>query len=347
MAKPDSLFLDKILSKAIDKVKEEFDGTEEEFNKKIDSILPKIVNDLLKNAGEEIINICFEDISLKHKAYKKVHGRIRKRFKDSLELLDVFIELNSHIGQYFYLDYFEAFDTEEDNQKLETLIRIHVRGCQILEEINVLIKNGFADGAMARWRSLHELSATFLFLYNSNYEVIQMYNDYEIIESWKKAKEFNEYTINLGWEPIPEEEILELENLRKAVIEKYGKEFSSSYGWTMNVLPKGRRNIREIEKHVGLTELRAIYTWASENVHSGISGNIKRLGLPVEHEDEFLSGPSEVGLTDPVKFATYSLYEMTHTLLQMDPTILNSAYSIVLEQLQNTLVESFSKTEKK
>ena len=37
------------------------------------------------------------------------------------------------------------------------LIRL-VRACQVTDEIICLLENGFADGAMARWRTLHEIA---------------------------------------------------------------------------------------------------------------------------------------------------------------------------------------------
>ena len=40
----------------------------------------------------------------------------------------------------------------------KVLLRMHVRACQITSEIIVLLENGFADGAMARWRTLHEVT---------------------------------------------------------------------------------------------------------------------------------------------------------------------------------------------
>lgn len=40
----------------------------------------------------------------------------------------------------------------------DTLVRLHARACQVLLEIIVLMEDGLADGAMARWRTLHELT---------------------------------------------------------------------------------------------------------------------------------------------------------------------------------------------
>src|SRR5206468_2797969 len=44
------------------------------------------------------------------------------------------------------------------NRVLRSLmVRLHARACQITAEIITLMENGFADGAMARWRTLYEV----------------------------------------------------------------------------------------------------------------------------------------------------------------------------------------------
>ena len=53
----------------------------------------------------------------------------------------------------------ESENSKEDNKlKLhDILIRLQARACQVADEIICLLENGFADGAMARWRTLHEI----------------------------------------------------------------------------------------------------------------------------------------------------------------------------------------------
>jgi hypothetical protein len=46
----------------------------------------------------------------------------------------------------------------KNRESRKLLIRLLVRGCQVTDEILCLLENGFADGAMARWRTLHEIT---------------------------------------------------------------------------------------------------------------------------------------------------------------------------------------------
>ena len=57
----------------------------------------------------------------------------------------------------------ESFGKNND-QVFFVLWRLHARSCQITMEILALLKSGFADGAHARWRTLHEIAVTALFI---------------------------------------------------------------------------------------------------------------------------------------------------------------------------------------
>lgn len=63
------------------------------------------------------------------------------------------------------------------------LLRLHVRGCQVGREILTLISNGFADGAMARWRTLHEISVVAQVLADGGEPIAERYLEYEAVEA--------------------------------------------------------------------------------------------------------------------------------------------------------------------
>lgn len=64
-------------------------------------------------------------------------------------------------GAEYYRDFVNGLDEEERKAKIwehTAMIHIHGRALQQYLEIITLMKNGFADGAYARWRSMYELS---------------------------------------------------------------------------------------------------------------------------------------------------------------------------------------------
>ena len=63
-----------------------------------------------------------------------------------------------------YTEYVNEVYSQEISQLFHALRYIHGRALQIYLEITCLNKNGFADGAYARWRSLYELSIMSAFI---------------------------------------------------------------------------------------------------------------------------------------------------------------------------------------
>ena len=172
-----------------------------------------------------------------------------------------------------------------------------------------------------------------------------MYNDYEIIEKYKKAREYKACENSLDLEPLENDDWEELSKKRNEIIEKYGKDFSESYGWTINDLPKGKRNFRELEKHVGAEKLRVIYSWANESVHAGVSGIKNKLSLREEESYHFLTGSNDYGFLDPVQYTSNSLCLMSEVLLGMEDSILHKIFYELLFYFQNEIVMEFSKVE--
>jgi hypothetical protein len=75
----------------------------------------------------------------------------------------------------------------------EVLIRLHARACQIASEVHVLLSAGYADGAMARCRTLHEIAVVGFFVQEHGEETAARYLAHDVIESWRAAVDFNKH----------------------------------------------------------------------------------------------------------------------------------------------------------
>jgi hypothetical protein len=335
--------IEKSIQAQIKKQRAEFAGSDEEFQVLIKDRLPKALKEMTKGIMKETFDYFTSNKTDLKKQERKIKKSIKIKYETAIRWFEAFNELNAKISSSTYNKLYNVLKTKDDDLKLDILSSIHVRACQIANEILVLISNGYADGAHARWRSLHELCVVFLILFDNDYETLEMYVNYEAIESWRKARDYRENYEELNQEPLDEKDWEEIVSLKESMIEKYGKEFSESYGWTMKILPRGRRNFKELEKKVDLDYMRVVYTWASENVHAGASGLNDRLGLREEEQDCFLAGPSDYGFLDPVQYTSISMMEMSLTFLEMEDSIMNSIYSELLKFFQEKLVEEFDK----
>ena len=114
---------------------------------------------------------------------------------------------------------------------IDTLIRLHARGCLVLAEITCLLEGGFASAAMSRWRTLHEICVVGAFLAHHGESVAERYRLHEGIESHKAAAEYRRHSETLGFDPIEDSDFQALEKHRGELCAKYGKPFKESYGW--------------------------------------------------------------------------------------------------------------------
>jgi len=116
--------------------------------------------------SKEMSDIRFEQ-RVHLKAFRQ---RLWRRWGRGLKLLSVVGQLAAETGAEVT---FVAQSTGKAGPMLTALASIHARGCQVFQEIIVLLRHGFAEGADARWRTLHELSVTALFIAQKGETVAQ------------------------------------------------------------------------------------------------------------------------------------------------------------------------------
>ena len=196
----------------------------------------------------------------------------------------------------------------------EILVSIHAKAVLIAKEILTLLKNGFPDGAQARWRTLHELAVTSSFIADRDGDVAKRYVDHEAVEVYKAALQYNEYYAKLHTQKISPEEMENMEQDYIRLLDKYGQSYKYDYGWAAKELGLKKPTFRDIEAVVQLDHHRPYYKVASANVHANPVGVFNRLGLLPE-EDVILSGPSNVGLTEPAQSTVLSLNIITMSVM--------------------------------
>ena len=65
-----------------------------------------------------------------------------------------------------------------------------------------MMEGGFASGAMARWRTLHEVAVIAFFLRQHGQGAAERYLLHEAIESHKATSQYQQYCTQLGREPL-------------------------------------------------------------------------------------------------------------------------------------------------
>ena len=274
---------------------------------------------------------------------KGFENRLAKRWKYPLERLDLSIAVNLDAGNEFN-QRFRDDAVASGDAVFEALTRMHAKGCQVSGEVLALLRSGYADGAHARWRSLHEMAVVASFIKEQGQELAERYLLHETIQQYKLAGQYQKYFSRLGHEPPSKENFDQLKVQRDELIIRFGKSFSEEYGWASSAIGIDRPKMSDIEEHVLLDHMRPFYRMASDNVHPNSHGAYFRLGLhSSQQESVLLAGPSNFGLADPGHSTAISLMQLTTTLLATKSLLDCVATMRVLLELADEVGEAFLK----
>lgn len=269
--------------------------------------------------------------------------RLRSHWGKGLDLLDILIGTSLEAGMSFNHDYRPEASAQHD-LVFEALTRLHARGSQIAREIHVLLSHGLADGAHARWRTLHEVAVVASFVKEHGNDVAERYLLHSWIETYTAALEYQRHCIVLGLQPLTDDELDHLRQQRQRLLSKFGDTFKYDYGWATSVLGDRRLTFSDIEQNSSLEHLRPFVKLAHSNVHASAKGASHRLGL-YPSAQMLLAGPSVFGLGDPGRNTAYSTMLLTTTLLLLRPTIEHIAHVNAMRTLHQEIHDAFYEAE--
>lgn len=268
--------------------------------------------------------------------------RLYETWSSAIGLLEVLICISLEAGSEFNQQ-FRPEAARKGDAVFEVLTRSHARACQVAFEILTLLKAGFADGALARWRTLHEIAVTAMFVAAHDNQLAERFLDHAAITNYREAKEYQNHCHARVYDPLSDEEWSALEARKAELLHRYGKGFASDYGWASEVLGEGRPTFKDIEKNVELEHLRPFYKLANINVHAGSKGLSFRLGLPEGHDDVLVAGPSSYGLADPGQNTAISMNQIITTLLLTKPNLDRLAFLSATQVLVSQIMDGFIK----
>ena len=307
------------------------------------SNLPKLISELT----DIYVDACNRDFADKIKPIRKqrheFESRLYKKWKEPLDLLEYFLTLAMDLGSEFNQDYRPTAVKHKDHV-FEALTRLHARSSQVSFEILALLKSGFADGAHARWRTLHEIAVIALFLSEYGEDVANRYLCYEFIDSYKAAQVYQKNCARLGYEPLSEAEMINFEETYQKVQKQFGRSFCKENGWAATIVNNNKIKFSDIEEKVGLQHMRSYYKLASNNVHANPKAVFYSLGLS-HLKDILLAGPSNTGLADPANGTVLSICQITTSLLLHETNLDRLVASKALLRLSDDIQRVFTETQ--
>jgi hypothetical protein len=270
--------------------------------------------------------------------------RLFRTWRRPLDMLESLVELAHETGDAFAGEHLPTAVHDRD-VLLQVVVQMHARACQIAGEVLVLLRSGFADGAHARWRTMHELAVTASFLKEQGVEAARMYVRHRTVEAYRAALQYQVSCRHLHFPRIPAAQMKRQQSAYDALRAEMGKDFCTPYGWAGQILGKPRPSFADIEAKAELDHLRPFYKMASYNVHATPQRIWFSLGYP--DRDELPAGPSNLGLTDPAQCTGFTLAVITATLVAIKPSFLGLAACLVLQRLAAETSRAFLSVQRK
>lgn len=269
----------------------------------IDEISPSIVESLLRNVDK--------DVKDQKRSADKFNRHLWETWGEPFTLLRLMIDLAHRAGENAIA--LSNMEDEEISDTKEVILRLQARGVQVAREIMTLMESGFADGATARWRTLHEIAIISSFISDREEECATRYIDHDIVSRYKYASAYQEFCKKYGYDPIPDEEYADIEQAYYECRREYDEDFVKDYGWAAPFLRKKRCTFRDIVESAPTNNLQLYYKYACEAVHAGPRGIFEKVGLM--NEDIILFNASDYGFADVGRNTALTLTLLTSQLL--------------------------------
>lgn len=120
---------------------------------------------LIKTESDVLAGAILGELTIRWKRQAAREERVRRGFRARLSdrwqrpleglamMLTITREFSEMVGGRL-----ETERTRSNKHLVTVLTRLHARACQVAAEVLALLREGFADGAMGRWRTLHEIA---------------------------------------------------------------------------------------------------------------------------------------------------------------------------------------------
>ena len=285
--------------------------------------IPQMIEQLLQAEKErnyeKIKHAMIAQLEQEKNERKEYEDRLYSRWKNALDLFETILLLGLNAGSE-YNQQIRPYAAKQNDFVFEVLTRIHGRSCMTASAILTLLKSGHASDALARARTLHELRVIATFIKEGGDDLAEMYLGYEVVESLKIMRQYEQYQTRLGLEPLELGAVKKLEH----AVERYYTKFmpnlhkhvlKGDYGWAAIYLNNTRPTFKDIEEKVGLAHWRPYFKFASHPTHAGVKGIKFDIGFNLGDQNVLFAGPSNAGLVDPASISLIAFSATTALLL--------------------------------
>ncbi|WP_080845624.1 DUF5677 domain-containing protein [Cytobacillus gottheilii] len=320
----------------------ELSGNRDELDVLLEG-LPHIMDRVINESADLLYNSIMEGINEidehEEKLINYYQENVTKDWKEALKLLKAIIRISEEASEEILNELKRGEYEDQNNLIYFVLFKIHSRSISISKEINLLLSNGYADGALARWRSLHESAIVFILLTSNfnnkdfTYNIIERYIDYSAIEVAKEVKKLS----LIQSSEMDNDYFKKIEKRKRELLSKYGKDFYYDNFWAAPLFgnKKGKIHFYELARKAGMGKLNQYYMKASQQVHLSPKGLVENLSIPADLDSSkyLLYGSSLYGLSVPLQLTADSLIQITTNFILLQESLDRVVFSKFLSRL--------------
>ncbi|MFM9927488.1 DUF5677 domain-containing protein [Variovorax sp. H27-G14] len=222
---------------------------------------------------------------------------LEERWGDGLGLMRMLLTCCRELGRETFLRHRRSRAAGHAHRRW-VMVRLHSRACQVANEIICLMENGFADGAMARWRTLHELAVTAAVISAGDEALAERYVLHDAVDVKRQADDHDATQVPLGFSPVNKRQRNRIDRQYQSVIDRFGPMFAHPYGWAADALKLKKPTFKDLQKSAGRESMNSYHKLASFNVHAGARSLFFKLSS-MGDEEVLLAGRSNAGLVEP------------------------------------------------
>ena len=167
--------------------------------------LPKILPDVARKTARSVLKTLRErwpgEHALQEEDLNRFREGLQQRWGPSIGQLRMLLTMSREWCQEA-LQRVESRKQPSPEKMRKILIRLLVRACQVTDEIACLLENGFADGAMARWRTLHEIAIVAAVISQHGDSIAERYLAHQFVESKRAMDKYLACYKQLGYKPL-------------------------------------------------------------------------------------------------------------------------------------------------
>lgn len=281
-----------------------------EMTDAVSKAIPEALTEVAEQIASRISDLTHEHLQ----DLKNVHdGRVASVLRlwgSAINQLDL---LRHMVLEWSCMAWEQRLGTYTNPNTAFALHRLIERAYETTGEIISLVREGYADGALARWRSLHEVCVTAMFLAHRSDRCALMYLSHHCVEELRLLEvdksSGTAHSVNAQLDRYTSDLRVKVAALSK----QFGAAFVRDYGWATVELGRKKTTFRDLESQVGLETLRRGYQKANSTVHGGALATLTRvsLGPGAIDGDE---APPAYGCEVAVQYASASLSMMVTEL---------------------------------